>query len=215
MLEDEGRDGTIMKAITYLRNLTGANWTAIKFWQQPQGKLCRQDRLCVAVSCSFKRKLLLNCASLTCPGALYVLGCLRHKNKLAGKIARDSGMPIKNVRQLIAATPRLKASGRYLEMGRRLQNPDLFISNLSPEAAMKLLRQWQMVTGTRLETALSTFMAVCSSVVAVLQNRQLLFSLGCPDSRTYGKIGKNRLLAVLPKEIVVKLMRKGSNHANL
>jgi len=90
-----------------------------------------------------------------------------------------------------------------------------FLELPSPDAAMRLLRCWQQMMGRRLATRLSGFTAVCASLVAAHQEGQLVFSFGCPDSRRYGGIGPDRLVAALPREVASQMMQEIEDHANV
>ena len=145
-----------------LKNITGTNRTEVKFTERPGNDAISLERLCEAVGLSFKKNIVLDCKGINCKGALYTLGYLKSIKELARNVSSHSKMPLRNAQRIIASTVRLETPVRFIELGKKLKNPDLFASCLTPFAAMKLLRRFQIVNGTGLETSLSTFMAVCS-----------------------------------------------------
>jgi len=74
---------------------------------------------------------------------------------------------------------------------------------------MKLLRRWQAVLGKTLLAEVSSAMAVCGSVVVrAYLTGQVCLSFGCPDSRTYGAIGRDRLVVGLPLSLIEEIAWK-------
>jgi uncharacterized protein (DUF169 family) len=171
-------------------------------------------RLCEAVRCSFQENLTVACGSLECFGALRTLGLGRHDDEMAWQMSEKTGMSLERAKGLLAATPILTGNVRAVELG-ATDHPDVFVAYLRPEAAMKLLRRWQQITGRRLSAELSAFTAVCASLVTAHHEGRPVFSFGCPDSRQYGGIGPDRLVAALPREVVSQMMQEIEDHANV
>jgi len=200
--------------LEFLENLTQERWTALKFLATAPSPSRSEPRLCQAVCRSFDGPFTLACDRMECPGALRSLGLGQHDEQMARQMSEKTGMPPERARRLLAATPRLRQPARAVQMG-RMERPDVLIAYLRPEAAMRLLRRWQLMTGDRLFSDLSAFTALCASLVTAHQEGRLVFSFGCPDSREYGGIGPDRLIAALPRGLAAQLMREGSEHANL
>jgi uncharacterized protein (DUF169 family) len=126
---------------------------------------------------------------------------------MAVQISEKTGMSIAHANRLLAETPRLKGVARTVCLG-NINKPDVFVTYLRPEAAMKLLRRWQQMTGKRLATELSAFTAVCTSLVVAYQEGQPAFSFGCPDSREYGGIRPELMIAAIPALTARKLQER-------
>jgi uncharacterized protein (DUF169 family) len=198
----------------FLEHLTGQRWTGVRFLETSPSGAKPFARLCEAVHCSFKENLTLSCGTMECAGALRSLGLGRHDEQMAWQMSEKTGMPLERAKGLLAATPILTANVRAVELG-ATDRPDVLMGYLRPEAAMKLLRHWQQITGRRLATELSSFTAVCTSLVAAHQEKRPVFSFGCPDSRKYGGIGPDRLVAALPREVVSQMMQESEDYAHI
>jgi len=198
----------------FLEHLTGERWTGLKFIETVPAGTQRFARLCEAVHQSFSRDITITCGTMECPGALRSLGLGRHDEQMASQMSEKTGMPLQRAEDLLAATPILERNARAIAMGATDQ-PDVLIGYLRPEAAMKLLRGWQQRTGRRLATDLSAFTAVCATLVGAEQDDQPVFSFGCPDSRQYGGIGPDRLVAALSRKATSQMMQEIEDHANV
>ena len=198
----------------FLEHLTGERWTGVRFLETAPSSAKPFARLCEAVHCSFKENFTLLCGSIECLGALRSLGLGRHDEQMAWQMSEKTGMPLERAKGLLAATPILTRNVRAVELG-ATDRPDVLMGYLRPEAAMKLLRHWQQMTGRRLATELSAITAVCASLVAAYQDGLPVFSFGCPDSREHGGIGPDRLIAALPQEVVSEMMQEIEDHANV
>jgi uncharacterized protein (DUF169 family) len=137
------------------------------------------------------------------------LGQCVNDEQLATHITEETGIELQRIRQIIAGSPRMNPPMTAIELG-KIGDPEICIGYLRPESAMRLLRQWQQLSGMRFNTVLSTFMAVCSAVVTSYIDHKLVFSLGCPESRQRGGIPPDRLVAALPCSLVTKMMQEVS-----
>ncbi len=203
-----------MTEFTFLEKLTDEKWTGLRFCLSPStGTATKCIRLCEAISRSFQENLQLSCKDLECAGALRCLGLLRNETQMALKMSERTGIPIERVTRIIDETPRFETPTTGIELG-KIECPDILLAYLKPCGAMKLLRQWQQMTGQRLELKLSAFTSVCTAVVLSAgsenngQSGSLTFSFGCPDSREYGGVPEDRLIAALPLGLVKKLMQE-------
>jgi uncharacterized protein (DUF169 family) len=200
-----------------LLELTGERWTGVRLYGEPT--LCAQNpkyfaRLCEAIGQSFESALTVNPRDFDCRGALRTFGLNTDDEDMAQQMACRAAMPIGQARQIIRATPSVKEKVHAIEMG-CIEKPDIVISYLTPGAAMRLLRRWQQSTGRRLETHLSAFTAVCAAVAGAFNTGQLVFSFGCPDSRDYGGIAANQLIAAMPVNLAEELMQEEAEHAHI
>ncbi|MDY6837710.1 MAG: DUF169 domain-containing protein [Thermodesulfobacteriota bacterium] len=190
-----------MEELKLLEEKIGGRWTGITFNGNDPVKedlAKRKMRLCEAIKESYTRPIVLTKDLISCPGALRSLGWATDlDDSLAHKIAEASGTDPDVAQKLVANTPHLEPAVS-VTIG-NTDSPDIAISYTQPEAAMRLLRLWQQVKGTDLDIAASSVMAVCGSVVAkVHRTKRICLSFGCPDSRKYGAIGRDRLVIGLP-----------------
>jgi uncharacterized protein (DUF169 family) len=202
--------------LDYLETLTGARWTGMRFPNRCCATPRRCSTLCEAIAQSFQECFSLQACDMECPGALRCLGFKGNDEKMVAHIATEAGAEPQSIRAIIAGAPRMEKAVRLVELG-PMADPELCVGYVSPEAAMKLLRNWQIVHGSGLSADLSSFMAVCSAVVAAIKNDTLVFSLGCPESRKKGGIAPDRLVAVLPRWLGHTLMegRPACRHMNM
>jgi len=193
--------------VSYLEKITGTRWTGIRFCRTCRAKQIKIGTLCEAVARSFTEHFCLPAGECTCPGALRSLGYTENEKKMAGHISRETGADMACVSNIIACSPRMGRPVSAVELGNAAR-PALCAGYISPEAAMKLLRKWQMTFGRELSTKLSSFMAVCSAVVTAYTDFSLVFSMGCPESRRRGGIARDRLFAALPRTMVTNMMKE-------
>lgn len=194
-----------MSTLEFLEELTGEAWTGLRFEQrEPRPPATDLQRLCTAVGRSFTRELVLDCAELTCVGAPRNLGRGSGDARLAERMADHAGVPLERAISILADTPCFPEPQRFVRMG-RIDDPDVVLAYLTPAAAMKLLRRWQLVHGRSLQTSLSSFMSVCSCVAAAGSARRPAFSFGCGDAREHGGLGADRLVVALPVELACEL----------
>lgn len=198
----------------FLENLTGQQWTGLKFLERPASGAQVFSRLCEAVHCSFEKDFTIACDSMDCLGALRTIGLGQPNEQMAWQMSEKTGMPLERAKGLLAVTPVLKGNIRAIELGANCQ-PDILVAYLRPESAMKLLRHWQQMTGQRLTTDLSAFTAVCASLAAACREDQPVFSFGCPDSRQYGGIGPDRLVAAISGAAASRMIQESEDYAHI
>lgn len=192
--------------LSFLEKLTGSRWTGIRFCDSCGAAPRQCSTLCQAIARSFTGRFCLEAQSLACPGALRCLGFAQHDADLAAHMSRESGADPACIRAIMAGTARMQHPAQAVELG-AMADPAFCVSYISPEAGMKLLRQWQMLSGRSLAADLSSFMAICSAVVAAGERDSLVFSLGCPESRNKGSVTPDRLVAVVPRGVVKSIMQ--------
>ena len=199
--------GSEMNELKYLEILTGERWTGVSLSSRPCAVRNYKYRLCGAIEHSFEQDLTLACDDIDCPGALRSLGRADNDDQLALHISEEACIDLDRVRRIIAESPRTETPIMSVELG-RIAKPEICISFLRPESAMKLLRQWQQLCGRCLNNNLTGFMAVCSAVASAYRDRKIVFSMGCPESRRHGSISPDRMVAALPSAIVTDLMQE-------
>jgi uncharacterized protein (DUF169 family) len=194
-----------MEELRLLEEEIGGCWTGITFNRDNTSKenLAKGPmRLCEAVKESRTRPIVLTRRLISCPGALRSLGWTNDaEEKLAHKIAEATSSKLDIARKLVNNTPHVNGWGSVTVGGNN--SPDIAISYAQPVAAMRLVRLWQQLKGTDLDIAASSVMAVCGSVIAkAYMTNQICLSFGCPDSRKYGAIGRDRLVIGIPVRII-------------
>jgi len=197
--------------LIYLETITGAPWTGMRFANHggcPEHK--KIGTLCEAIALSFKAGFNLLTSDLDCPGALRCLGFKQNEEKMAAHIIKETGADAECIRNIIERSPHMEKAVYKVNLG-GTDKPELCAGYISSEAGMKLLRQWQMTYGTGLATELSSFMAICSAVVAACKNNALVFSMGCPESRKRGGIAPGQLFAAIPCTMVTNMMEGKSS----
>ena len=208
-----------MTTLHFLESLTGEQWTGIQFHFLPVFGVTPRDtpvRLCEAIAESFRETFTLSTDFIRCPGACRSLGLApSDMDELAGRMYLKTGTPSELARGIIARVPRLHFAPTAVTLG-KMDSPDVVLSFLKPDAAMKMVRRWQGMYGTDLETTVSSFMAICGSVVVKAYNGgQPALSFGCPDSRQYGEMGDERLVLGMPYASAERLVEEGEVHANV
>jgi len=190
-----------MNDVRLLEKRFGGWWCGVKFGNVPGVEVRRAPRpmrFCEAVAASRTGPIALTPEQLTCPGGSRSLGWSDDEKRILREMAEKAGLTRAVAREVLDSTPRLEDAPREVIVG-TYQEPDVVISFSQPEAAMKLLREWQRAHGTPLALEASGFMSVCGAVAvkAYLAGR-ICISFGCPDAREHGNIGRDRLVVGLP-----------------
>ncbi|MFA6472798.1 MAG: DUF169 domain-containing protein [Candidatus Latescibacterota bacterium] len=193
-----------MNEIKYLEKLTGEKWTGVRFSETAKQTTHPFAMLCEAVNASFKENLIVECAELSCLGARYSLGLERNENRMVHRMSERAVLSEEHARKIILSTPHLEEHIGSIEIG-MIEHPNVLVSFLKPLAAMLLLRRWQQYAGSRLSISLSAFTALCATVADAHVEDKLVFSFGCPDSRAYGGITEEKMIAAMPFGLAVKL----------
>ena len=129
----------------------------------------------------------------------------RNWEKLAQKLAKKIGMTQSISLELIKNVPILNEEFTGISLGKDIDG-DVYISYISPESAMKMVRCWQKTTGSNLNTEISGIMSVCGNVaVKSYINKNISISFGCPDSREYGSIKEGQLVIGIPRNTELRL----------
>ena len=191
-----------MDEVKLLQERIGGRWTGIVFQRDssPKENLAKRPmRLCEAIKESINRPIVLTRHLVSCPGARRSLGwATKEGDNIARKMAETTGMKLGIARKVITNTPRLNGEIGAVLIGTN-KSPDIVVSYAQPETVMRLVRRWQQVYGTDLDLEASSVMAVCGSVtVRAYTTGRICLSFGCPDSREYGAIGRDRLVIGLP-----------------
>ncbi len=195
-----------MDEVKLLEERIGGRWTGIVFQRDsaPKENLAKRPmRLCEAIKESITRPVVLTRHLVNCPGARRSLGwTTKEDDNIARKMVETTGIKLDIARKVITNTPRLNGEIDAVLIGTN-KSPDIVVSYAQPETVMRLVRRWQQVYGTDLDLEASSVMAVCGSVtVKAYTTGRICLSFGCPDSRQYGAIGRDRLVIGLPVRLI-------------
>lgn len=200
-----------MEDFEFLEKHFGGWWCGVKFGRNEGHSAplaSHRMRFCEAVTASRIRPIILTPKLMTCPGGARSLGWNNGRETIAKTMAEKAGMDVDIARKVIENSPRMKAVADVVTVG-TYKTPDIVISYAQPEVAMKVIREWQALSGGLLPMHVSGFMSVCGAVAArSFCTGRICISFGCPDSREYGKIGRDRLVIGIPMRQVARLRRR-------
>jgi uncharacterized protein (DUF169 family) len=186
-----------------LEQVTGTQWVGVKFLEHlPTSFDCvRSDtmRFCQAVRQARSGTVCLSPETICCEGAKRAFGWMKGKdNALALKLSEKTGMNGDRARELVRQVPALGYPYPGIRVG-ICTNPDVLVTYVQPEAAMRLVRLWETTMGHNLRVDVSSIMAVCgNAVVKAYMNQSISISFGCPDSRQYGGIQPEEMVIAVP-----------------
>lgn len=205
-----------MDVIQLLENAVGGRWVGVSFHKEgvPEGtRLVRSMRFCEAVKESYAGPLVLTPESIDCPGALRSLGWGIDLDEITRSITEKTGIDTDIGREVIADVPCLDGTVTAVTTGRD-PSADVVLSYVQPETVMKVARRWEQVHGHSLTVKVSGTMAICGSVaVAAYLWERVCLSFGCPDSRVYGDVGRDRLVIGMPGAVAKDLFENTNSHA--
>jgi uncharacterized protein (DUF169 family) len=187
----------------------GGWWTGVKFHfgEAPAAdRKMEPVRFCEAIATARTRTVTLVPELVNCPGARRSLGWAENgDDRLVADMAAKNGLAPEVAADLVFDTPRLRSKPIAVTLG-ELQDPDVVISFIQAEAAMRLARRWEGRKGQALSAALPSTMAVCGNVaVQAYLTERLGLSFGCPDSRRHGAMGRDQLVVGLPMSLARSL----------
>ena len=196
----------LMNRIKRFERTVGGRWTGLIFHRDhvPNQSIAdRSMRFCEAIKLSNTGPITLTKDLLDCPGARRSFGWVTNEDdKLVKKMAEKNGMKEETAKKLIKKIPHLEDRISAITVG-TYESPDIILSYTQPEAAMRLVYQWQKIFGVNLDVIISSVMAVCGNVVAGAHiSNKICLSFGCPESRNHGAIGSDRLIIGLPAHLI-------------
>lgn len=187
-------------------------WTSVKFLKHipPDLTLTPADkvRFCEAVSRASEGEWILTRETVCCAGAQRCFGWLKGADRdLAQDLAEKLEVSATTAGTAIADVPVLPEPFDAVWVGTDTA-PDVYVSYVLPETAMRIVRTWQRIHGTSLPIKVSGIMSVCgSAVVNSYVNHAISLTFGCPDSRRYGGIRPEQLVVALPAGLLTKMRR--------
>jgi uncharacterized protein (DUF169 family) len=159
-------------------------------------------RFCEAVAMAGIQPVVIPAGRLGCPGACYVFGC--EDNPGEGMFERlvERGYSEDCITGMIAETPRLKecpvAIGIDVD-----DNPAILIAALQPQETMALVHLYEKNRERPFACTLSGFASICGGVAArACKTGDVALSFGCEQSRVFGGIRRDRLIAGVPSALV-------------
>jgi len=201
-----------MNRIRQFERMIGGRWTGVVFHRNGAMKDPNQNqrpmRFCEAVRDSAMKPLTLTKECVNCAGALRSFGWDGGRDEeLAENMTQTQKIGLESANSLIEKTPRLNGDVSSISIG-DLDSPDIIISYLQPETAMNFIYQWQKKYAEKIDTKLSSIMSVCGSVAAGAYVRdEIRLSFGCPESRKYGDIGRDRLVIGVPFRMAERFIK--------
>ncbi len=193
-----------------LEQVTSTRWIGVKFLKYlpaaPGGAHTEAIRFCEAIWRVGSGRIDLSPKMICCEGAKRAFGWMKNKdNEVALKLSERIGMNPERVLGLLRQVPALGYPYAGIRVG-DCTNPDVLVTYAKPEAAMRLVRLWETIMGHNLRVTISSIMAVCgNAVVKSYMTQSISLSFGCPDSRRYGGIGPDQLVAAMPADLLKKM----------
>ncbi len=205
-----------MNGIQKFEKLVGGRWSGVIFHRDevPQDSLAdRKMRFCEAVKESSTGPVTLTSDLISCPGALRSFGWSANgKETFVERLAKMKGIQTTLAEKLLKSTPRFGDGVKAVTLG-TYDSPDVLVSYSQPEAAMRLVDQWQQQNGEILNVAVSSVMSVCGwAAVGAYLSGSLCISFGCPESRKKAAIGNDRLVLGLPARLAGDFFAANQGH---
>lgn len=195
-----------MNEIKKFESMIGGRWTGVTFHHENNDRVTLAKhpmKFCEAVKESSTGAMSLTQDSMDCPGALRSFGwALTKDEQLTKTISQTNGIKEQIAKSIVEKVPHLNGSFSAITVG-SYESPDVILSYAQPEATMRLIYQWQKVSGKVLDVSISSHMAVCGCVAAgAYISGKICLSFGCPESRKYGAISNDRLIVGVPARLI-------------
>ena len=203
-----------------LEQVTGTRWIAIKFFEHLpadwQGVHREPMRFCEAVCQAGRGCIDLSPEMICCEGAKRAFGWAKDRDdSLTLHLSEKTGINRDKARQLVGQVPVLGSSYAGIRVGGGT-DPDVLVTYVRPEAAMRLVRLWEIGAGHSLPVDISSIMAVCgNAVVKAHVTGAISISFGCPDSRQYGGVRPEEMVIAVPAGLVNRLAGAGKSEPAL
>lgn len=198
-----------------LEQVTGTRWIGVKFLKYLSagcvGVQPEAVRFCEAICHVGCGRIDLSPETICCEGAKRAFGWMKNKdNALVLKLSERIGMNPDGVRGLLRQVPVLGYPYAGIRVG-DCANPDVLVTYVRPEAAMRLVRLWETAMGYSLHVDISSIMAVCgNAVVRAYMSQSISISFGCPDSRRYGGIQPEEMVIAVPAGLLSRFAGIGN-----
>ena len=190
-----------------LEQVTGTRWVGVKFLKylpsSRGGIHFGAMRFCEAVCRAEQGCIDLSPERICCDGAKRAFAWTRNRDQaLVRHLSEKTGMSEEAAQKLIRQVPVLGFPYAGIHVG-QCANPDVLVTYVRPQAAMRLVRFWETATGRNLRMDVSSIMAVCgNAVVKAYMSQSISISFGCLDSRQYGGIRPEEMVIAIPAGLV-------------
>jgi uncharacterized protein (DUF169 family) len=186
-----------------LEAVVGGVWHGVSFFEdmpeRPQGVYrAKGIRFCEAFVVARVHKVLIDPNAITCPGARFAFGCKGDFTAEMIQKLSEKGYSRDYVERMMGEIPRLGEPPTAV--GLNLKNPpDILMAALQPDQAMRLTQLYERKQKKALSASFSSVMSICANVaVKALQTKDATLSFGCEDSRAFGGVSRDRLVAGVP-----------------
>ncbi|MCK4539054.1 MAG: DUF169 domain-containing protein [Candidatus Krumholzibacteria bacterium] len=193
-----------MEIIRKLESAIGGRWLGVSLYAVPVKRktehVCPQvNRFCETLKIASVSKVLIDPHQFTCPGARYAFGCGNDlKKSMIDKLVDKKGYNAAVAKQLIEKTPHCQDEIHAIGINTS-ENPGMYIAELQPMQAMRLVQIYQKMLEKIFQTEISSVLSACANVVVkAIQTQDMAISFGCDDSRASGSVSQDRLYAGLP-----------------
>ncbi|MBN2412850.1 DUF169 domain-containing protein [candidate division KSB1 bacterium] len=179
----------------------GSHWIKIKFYtdepDEKNFKEIKNVRFCEATKIAINHPVILDSDSINCPGALFAFGW-QDKSQFYQKCLQKSKLNRKALDAMITKLPRLNGEYKYIGLN-TTDEPDVILSYILPEDAMKLLYLYHNKQAENLDASLCSMTSICGGIaVKTFIKNEIGFSFGCAESREFARIGSERLVVGIP-----------------
>lgn len=193
-----------METIQKLEKVIGGRWLGVSIHDEPVKRkeeyVCPQvDRFCEALKKASFSKVIVEPEKLTCLGARFAFGWGNDlKETMIRKLVDTKGFTPACAGESIERTPHYQAGIQAIGINVS-KTPEMFIAQLQPTQAMRLIQVYQKKLGNIFQAEISSVISACGNVVVkVIQKQDMAISFGCDDSRTFGELARDRLYVGLP-----------------
>jgi len=202
-----------METIQKIQSAVGGRWHGVSFINGkgdfPKDVEFKQtDRFCEAIDLAVVHKMIIKPEEFTCPGARYAFGgMIDIKKTMIDKLVNQKVYSLDYALRLLEKTPHLQKMPDWLGFN-CLDEPDILISQLQPEQAMRLVQLYHIKLRKPFRTEISSIISACGNVaVRAYEYQDMALSFGCDDSRTFGRLSRDRLYVGLAYPIAKDLIR--------
>jgi len=189
-----------------LSNKFRSHWVKVKFYKEKpnlkEAKRLKGVKFCEATREAIIHPILLDKESISCSSAQYVFGWRSDYKKglLEGcqeKRKTQEGI----VESMLSRIPYLKGLFNYIGLNTE-GKPDLVMSYMVPEEAMRLIKIYHNYKGGNLDVSLCSMMSVCGGIVVrTFLEKDISLSFGCDDSRRYADMRREYLAVGIPEKL--------------
>lgn len=194
-----------MKVANQFSKKFGSHWIKIKFYQQLPSdfSLTSEEPIsfCRATRKALIKPVVISSDNLNCPGAKYVFGWHKNRDKIMQKCHSSSGMSLSLITKIFNKIDCFQQS--IVAIGLNMSGvPDVLLSYLSPLQASLLIKAYEKSQAEKIEVAPSSLMSICGGLIAKsYYNQRLNLSFAGGYSRKCAKLSPDFLAAAVPSNL--------------